>query len=109
MSAPPRPLAVGDVLHGYCRGAFGRDHYHCCRIEAVGPDWIVSRGPDIESRRDGRIVACDPDSDTEGACFVTGRRALATLQQARDEPCPYEPCPLTASEVPSLTDYRPTA
>ena len=38
-----RPLAVGDVLHGFCEGVFGRDHYNCTRIEAVGPDWIVTR------------------------------------------------------------------
>lgn len=38
-----RPLGVGDTLHGYCNGIFGRDHYTCCTIEDTGPDWIVAR------------------------------------------------------------------
>ncbi|MEU7066926.1 hypothetical protein [Streptomyces sp. NPDC046161] len=38
---PARPLAVGDVIHGFAYGAFGRDHYDCVRIEAVGPGWDV--------------------------------------------------------------------
>lgn len=39
----PEPLRVGDILHGYVGGYFGRDHYDCCRIEAIGKDWIVAR------------------------------------------------------------------
>lgn len=34
---------VGEVLHGFQGGAFGRDSYECRRIEAVGADWIVTR------------------------------------------------------------------
>lgn len=41
---PPEPLRVGDVVHGYARGAFGPDHYACSRIEAMGADWVVVRG-----------------------------------------------------------------
>lgn len=37
------PLAVGDIIHGFANGAFGRDSYDCRRIEAVGPDWVVCR------------------------------------------------------------------
>lgn len=79
------PLAVGDVIHGFAFGVFGRDHYHCVRIEAVGPDWIVVR---------------DPDSEWNGPSFACGERALELCQQARDEghKTPYgeapESCPL---------------
>ena len=34
---------VGRVLYGYHEGEMGRDHYHSCRIEAEGWDWIVVR------------------------------------------------------------------
>jgi len=34
---------VGDILHGFCGGSFGRDSYACRRVEAVGADWIVTR------------------------------------------------------------------
>jgi hypothetical protein len=37
------PLAVGDIIHGFAEGAFGRDSYTCRKIEAVGRDWIVVR------------------------------------------------------------------
>lgn len=84
-----RPLAVGDVIHGFAYGAFGRDHYHCVRIEAVGPDWIVAR----------------PDNHWHGLSFVAGRRDLELCQQARDEPCPNDdPCPLGDAQPP-LTTY----
>lgn len=36
-------LRVGDVLYGYCRGAFGRDSYGNKRVEAIGADWVVVR------------------------------------------------------------------
>lgn len=34
---------VGQVIHGFAGGYFGRDSYGCRRIEAVGHDWIVTR------------------------------------------------------------------
>lgn len=40
-----RPLAVGDRIHGYCGGYFGRDHYDCGTVEAIGADWVVARTP----------------------------------------------------------------
>ncbi|WP_431781741.1 hypothetical protein [Streptomyces chumphonensis] len=77
---PVRPLAPGDVVHG-AHGVFGRDHDHCVRIEAVGPDWIVAR---------------DPDREHDEPVFAAGRRALELCQEARDEDCPRDnPCPLT--------------
>lgn len=57
-----RPLAVGDVLHGFCGGYFGRDHYDCCAIEAIGPDWIVTRDVDVDIRRSGLDFAAGRDS-----------------------------------------------
>jgi hypothetical protein len=42
----PRPIQVGDELHGYCGGYFGRDHYDCGIVEAVGRDWLVLRTMD---------------------------------------------------------------
>ncbi|MEU1800846.1 hypothetical protein [Streptomyces sp. NPDC019937] len=87
-----RPLAIGDEIHGFAYGAFGRDHYDCVRIEAVGPDWIVAR---------------DPAAEWDGLSFAAGRQPLELIQQARDEPCPRDtPCPL-AEQTPPLTDWRP--
>lgn len=40
------PLRVGDVLKGFCGGAFGRDSYADKRVEAVGADWVVARETD---------------------------------------------------------------
>ncbi|WP_435279141.1 hypothetical protein [Streptomyces sp. 1222.5] len=77
----PRPLAPGDVIHGFAHGAFGRDHYDCVRIEAVGPDWIVAR---------------NAREHWNGPSFASGRQRLELCQQARDkwdheeEPCPFE-------------------
>lgn len=91
MPDPRRPLTVGDIVHGFAHGAFGRDHYHCVRIEATGPDWIVAR---------------DPDAEWTGPSFTSGRRALELCQQARDEPCPNDnPCPLAEPEPP-LTAWK---
>lgn len=88
-----RPLAPGDVIHGFAYGAFGRDHYKCVRIEAVGPDWIVTRG----SR--------EPFESEPGASFVSGRRSLELCQQARDEPCTIEDreCPFADARSPLTT------
>jgi len=44
----PKPPQVGELLDGYCGGAFmlGNDYV---RIEAVGWDWLVVRGPDAHA------------------------------------------------------------
>lgn len=39
---------VGDEIHGFARGAFGRDSYDCRIVEAVGPDWAVTRNTNGE-------------------------------------------------------------
>lgn len=62
-----RPLAVGDLIHGFAQGAFGRDHYDCVRIEATGPDWIVARSAD------------------GGVSFAAGADSLRFLLAVRDE------------------------
>ena len=59
------PLAVGDVIHGFANGVFGRDHYECTRIEAVGRDWIVCRDAD------------------GGISFAAGRKSLELCQANR--------------------------
>ena len=40
-------IEPGDILHGYCGGAFGRDGYGPHRVVAMGRDWIVCRGGQI--------------------------------------------------------------
>lgn len=57
-------LRVGDQIHGFANGHFGRDSYACRVIEAEGRDWFVTRNvcgdPEFISRADaGRIG--DPD------------------------------------------------
>ncbi|MFD3333556.1 hypothetical protein ACFWV1_13050 [Streptomyces sp. NPDC058700] len=83
-----RPLAPGDVIHGFAHGAFGRDHYHCVRIETVGPDWIVARHPD------------------HGPSFTCGRQSLELCQEARDMSCEDSygnPCQLLDGDTPLTT------
>lgn len=92
-----RPLAVGDIVHGFAHGAFGRDHYDCVRVEAVGPDWIVAR-----SNHEPYERAPDPS-------FASGRRSLELCQQARDERCENDTglCPFADVEPP-LTAWKAT-
>jgi hypothetical protein len=42
------PLPVGDLLDGYCAGAFilGPDQV---RVEAIGADWVVVRSTDHDA------------------------------------------------------------
>jgi hypothetical protein len=39
----PRPLAVGDVLAGFCGGLFGRESYEDKTVEVIGADYVVAR------------------------------------------------------------------
>lgn len=77
------PLVAGDVLHGFCGGIFGRDHYECCRVETVGRDWVVVR------------------ADDAGLGFAVGTDALLKLRQYRTENdyCPGRPCPVQPREA----------
>lgn len=36
-------LRIGQMLYGFCCGAFGRDSYDDKRVEAIGADWVVCR------------------------------------------------------------------
>jgi hypothetical protein len=36
-------IKVGDPIKGFCGGYFGRDSYDNRVVEAVGPDWVVTR------------------------------------------------------------------
>lgn len=75
------PFNVGDIIHGFCFGSFGRDSYACRRVEAVGPDWIVTRnglgdggldvelaaGESIPTREEAADKSyCDVDCDGPG-------------------------------------------
>ncbi|MGK5733200.1 hypothetical protein [Streptomyces sp. URMC 124] len=84
--ATSRPLAVGDVLHGMCGGHFGHHRYDCCRIEVVGPDWIVAR-------------------DEYGALSFAAGRSLMALRRYRQQSqwCPAAPCPCPCFTEPSLS------
>lgn len=74
MEQERKPLAVGDVIHGFARGAFGRDHYDCVKINETGPDWI--RGIDSEGK---------------SSVYAEGYRDLVFLMKVRDEErCPAE-------------------
>ncbi|MEV5414742.1 hypothetical protein [Streptomyces albogriseolus] len=65
--------------------------------EAVGPDWIVARNPHNEFGA--------------GLYFAAGRSELRLCIQARDEPCPEDPCPFGKYEQPltDITSNRHTA
>lgn len=69
------PLAVGDKIHGFACGAFGRDHYNCVRVEAVGSDWVVTRDPELNYVE-----------------FASGEDNLKSIKEARDERCPNDYC-----------------
>jgi hypothetical protein len=88
-----RPLAPGDVIHGFAHGAFGRDHNYCVRVEAVGPDWIVAR------------TAREDFGPEPTPSFASGRRELQLCQQARDERCQNDAglCPFAGEETPLTT------
>jgi hypothetical protein len=49
------PLQVGDMLYGFCRGAFGRDSFDDKTVEAIGPDWVVCR------TKDGHVAVYEGD------------------------------------------------
>jgi hypothetical protein len=75
-----KPLAVGDVFHGFAQGAFGRDHYDCTKVEAAGPDWIVTRNAHGD------------------VAFAAGERSLEHLIMVRDEDsCKEDPCPVEST------------
>lgn len=74
-----RGLAVGDVLHGFCGGIFGRDSDACKRVEAFGADWVIARGLHW--------------GHTRGVHVAVGGRVLFDLvQYLRPDPEAEDPC-----------------
>lgn len=79
------PLKIGDVIHGFAQGGFGRDHYDCVKVEAAGSDWIVARAAD------------------GGVSFATGEHSLKHLAMVRDtdrDQCKDSPCPVETADGP---------
>lgn len=56
-------LRVGQVLYGFCGGAFGRDSYGTKRVEAIGADWVVAR--ELHTRADTRGTVWFYEGDPE--------------------------------------------
>ena len=73
-SQPKTIFAVGDEIHGFCGGYFGRDDYDCKRVEHIGYDYIVWRylrgGVTISSAKSHEEIYqrlskyMEPDEDT---------------------------------------------
>lgn len=83
MSDPTRPLAVGDVIHGFAEGAFGSSSYNCKKIEAVGPDWIVCRDEDgavhlTTGTEDLELCKRNRESQWDGCCKFDTKPPLTT-------------------------------
>lgn len=79
------PLKVGDVLHGFCGGAFGRDHYDCSHIEALGPDWVV-----VRSSSEYPLIG-----------FAVGPPDRLTQYRQENDYCPSHPCPTQPVATPA--------
>lgn len=79
-----RPIQVGDELHGYCGGYFGRDDYACGIVEAVGPDWVIKR---VYDRYDESAVA----SAATGPGIL---RELAQYRKPNPDGCDWGICPM---------------
>lgn len=74
MDSPERRyLWVGDGIHGFANGCFGRDSYICRTVQAADKDWLVLRtlNGDLEfiSRKDADLIH-DPNdrSYCSGEC-----------------------------------------
>lgn len=90
MPDPSRPLDIGDIIHGFAEGAFGRDSYDCKIIEAVGPDWIVLRDEDgytYHAHGRGDLERCQrsrtPWMPEEGPCCDFGKVATGLTTWGR--------------------------
>lgn len=69
-----RPIAVGDEIHGFARGLFGRDSYQCKIVAAVGDNWAKL------ASEDGMT-----------AFYMDQVEDLIKLMEVRDEVrCPHE-------------------
>jgi hypothetical protein len=67
-------LHVGDFIHGFANGYFGRDSYDCRVIEEEGRDWLVTRNTrgeaELITKADARRIANPGDrSHCDGGCL----------------------------------------
>jgi hypothetical protein len=64
---------VGEIIHGFAGGAFGRDSYECRRVEAVGADWVVTRNGrgEVECATSDRIPHRSEGNDLS-YCTLSG-------------------------------------
>lgn len=53
-------IEPGDILYGYCGGAFGRDGYGPHRVIAVGRDWVLCRGGRVGCSNYAYVANGDP-------------------------------------------------
>lgn len=59
-----RGLTIGDKLHGFCHGLFGRDSYGEKTVIAMGRDWVLLSEPGWAGNRQVRVLhAYDGDPD----------------------------------------------
>lgn len=80
----PRPIQVGDELHGYCGGYFGRDDFDCGIVEAVGPDWVIKR---VHGRY-------REDATAAAATGIGILKELAQYREPRSDGCQWGTCPM---------------
>jgi hypothetical protein len=76
MTEHRKPIAVGDMVHEFAQGFFGRDSYNCMQVVETGPDWILVQSAEGENER------------------VEGFDRLIKFMELRDfqarEGCPYD-------------------
>lgn len=84
-----RPLTPGDVLHiGEGEGTLLYVRPACRRVEAVGPDWVLTRRP------------CP---NPGGLTLVTDPTEIELLHLGRNQVCPTGPvCPLLGTTPPPI-------
>lgn len=60
ITEPSMPFKVGDHIHGFAAGAFGRDSFDCRTVETVGPDWVQTRNVlgQVETLTDTWNIRC---------------------------------------------------
>lgn len=75
-----RPIAVGDEVHGFARGLFGRDSYQCRIVTAVGDNWVklaaedgltgfyLDKVDDLLKLMEIRDTTCCPREDDGETC-----------------------------------------
>ncbi len=52
---------IGDIIHGFCGGYFGRDSYSCKKVEYIGHDYIVFRI--LNNWCAGEVMSCSGNQE----------------------------------------------